>query len=55
MLPTYEARLEREDYQAEARLQLRLPAEHVEAFQVALAGVSNGAALCSKLTDSDTA
>lgn len=55
MLPTYEARLESEDYQAEARLQLRLPAEHVEAFQVALAGVSNGAALCSELADSDTA
>ena len=55
MLPTYEARLESEDYQAEARLQLRLPAEHVGAFQIALAGVSNGAALCSELTDGDTA
>ena len=55
MLPTYEARLESEDYQAEARLQLRLPVEHVEAFQVALAGVSNGATLCSELADSDTA
>ncbi len=40
MLPTYEARLESED--------------HVEAFQIALAGVSNGAALCSELKDGDT-
>lgn len=54
MLPTYEARLESEDYQAEARLQLRLPTEHVEAFQAALAGVSNGAALCTELTDGDS-
>ena len=55
MLPTFEARLEVEDYQAEAQLQVRLPAEHVKTFRVALAGISNGAALCSELTDGDTA
>ena len=49
MLPTFEARLENEEYLADARLQLRLPLEHVEAFTVALAGISNGAAQCSVL------
>ncbi len=55
MLPTFEARLTEEDYQAEARLLLCLPAEHVEKFQVALAGISNGAALCSVLEDGENA
>jgi len=53
MLPTFEARLESEDYQADARLRLRLPAEHIEAFTAALAGVSNGAAQCRVLTDGE--
>lgn len=51
MLPTFEARIESEDYQADASLQLRLPQEHAEAFAVALAGISNGAAQCRMLTD----
>lgn len=49
MLPAFEARLESEDYQADARLQLRLPAEHIEAFTTALAGISNGSAMCCVL------
>ena len=53
MLPTFEARLESEDYQADARLRLRLPAEHIDAFTAALAGVSNGAAQCHVLTDGE--
>lgn len=52
MLPTFEARLESEEYLADARLQLRLPQEHVAAFTVALAGISNGAAQCSVLEES---
>ena len=54
MLPTFEARLESEEYLADARLQLRLPQEHVAAFTVALAGISNGAAQCSVLTEDST-
>ena len=46
LLPAYEARIDTEDYQAEARLLLRLPEEHAAAFTAALAGLSNGAALC---------
>ena len=55
MLPTFEARIESEEYQADARMQLRLPQEHIEAFTVALAGISNGAALCSVLMEETTA
>ena len=54
MLPTFEARLENEEYLADARLQLRLPQEHIEAFTVALAGISNGAAQCSVLVEDST-
>ena len=54
MLPTFEARLESEEYLEDARLQLRLPQEHVTAFTVALAGISNGAAQCSVLTEDST-
>ncbi|WP_297670913.1 YigZ family protein, partial [uncultured Desulfovibrio sp.] len=46
LLPAYEARIDTEDYQAEAHLLLRLPEEHAAAFTAALAGLSNGAALC---------
>ena len=54
MLPTFEARLESEEYLADARLQLRLPQEHVQAFAVALAGISNGAAQCTVLEQETT-
>ena len=54
MLPTFEARLENEEYLADARLQLRLPQEHVQAFTVALAGISNGAAQCTVLEQETT-
>lgn len=46
LLPAYEARIDTEDYQAEAHLLLRLPEEHAAAFTAALAGLSNGAAVC---------
>ena len=55
MLPTFEARIESEEYQADARIQLRLPQEHAAAFTVALAGISNGAAQCSTLKEETTA
>ena len=44
----------KEEYLEDARLQLRLPQEHVAAFTVALAGISNGAAQCSVLTEDST-
>lgn len=55
LMPTYEARMEAEDYQAEAHLRLSLPIEHLEAFQTALAGLSNGAAQCGLIDDDDAA
>lgn len=51
LLPAYEARIDTEDYQAEARLLLRLPEEHAAAFTAALAGLSNGAALCESVPE----
>ena len=51
LLPAYEARIDTEDYQAEAHLLLRLPEEHAAAFTAALAGLSNGAALCESAPD----
>ncbi|MBE6442372.1 MAG: YigZ family protein [Desulfovibrio desulfuricans] len=51
LLPAYEARIDTEDYQAEAHLLLRLPEEHAAAFTTALAGLSNGAALCESAPD----
>ena len=54
MLPVYEARIEAEDYQAEASLELLLPQEHIAAFETALAGISNGAALCTRVQDDAT-
>ena len=51
LLPAYEARIDTEDYQAEAHLLLRLPEEHAAAFTAALAGLSNGAALCESVPE----
>jgi len=49
LLPSFEARIVQEDYQDTASLHLSLPEEHCEAFDRALAGLSNGAALCQRL------
>ena len=46
LLPTFEARITDEDYQATAGLGVSLPEEHLEAFLKAVAGTSNGAAVC---------
>ena len=54
LLPAFEAKIADEDYQAEARLRLSLPEEQAAAFCRAVAGASNGAALCRVLeTDAD--
>ncbi len=49
LLPAFEARVEGEDYQAEVRLCISLPEEQAAAFCRAVAGASNGAALCRTL------
>ena len=46
LLPTFEARITDEDYQATAGLGVSLPEEHLAAFLKAVAGMSNGAAVC---------
>lgn len=55
LMPTYEARTETEDYQAEAHLQICLPTERLEAFQAAVAELSNGAVRCGLIEESDSA
>ena len=54
LLPAFEAKITSEDYQTGARLHLSLPEEQTAAFCRAVAGASNGAALCRILeTDAD--
>lgn len=49
ILPVYEARIDIEDYQTEANLEILLPQEHIANFETALAGISNGSAQCAIL------
>lgn len=48
LLPAFEGRVTDEDYQAVAHLDLSLPEERLPDFEAALAGLSNGAALCRR-------
>lgn len=49
LLAAHEARLTAEDYQAVAHVRLSLPQECVSAFETALAGLTNGTAICHRL------
>lgn len=48
LLPAFEGRVTDEDYQSVAHLGLSLPEERLPDFEAALAGLSNGAALCRR-------
>lgn len=51
LLPVHEVSIVDEDYAVAASLTLRLPEEQESAFCAALAGVSNGAAICVRTVD----
>ena len=51
LLPTFEAQTATEDYAAQAHFTLLLPEEHLAQFELALAGLSNGAALCRRVEE----
>ncbi len=53
LLPTFEARPVAEEYAAQAHLTLLLPEEHLSQFELALAGLSNGSALCRQIEDEE--
>ena len=51
LLPTFEAQTATEDYAAQAHFTLLLPEEHLAQFELALAGLSNGSALCQRVEE----
>ena len=51
LLPTFEAQTSTEDYAAQAHFTLLLPEEHLAQFELALAGLSNGSALCQRVEE----
>lgn len=53
LLPAFEARPVAEEYEAQAHLTLLLPEEHLPQFTLALAGLSNGSALCRRIEDEE--
>lgn len=53
LLPSFEARITHEEYLASASMGLTLPEEHYQDFVKALAGLTNGTAVCAK-NDSDS-
>lgn len=53
LLPTFEAQTATEDYAAQAHFTLLLPEEHLAQFELALAGLSNGSAVCRRIEMED--
>ena len=51
LLPTFEAQTATEDYAAQAHFTLLLPEEHLAQFELSLAGLSNGSALCQRVEE----
>ena len=51
LLPTFEAQTSTEDYAAQAHFTLLLPEEHLAQFELALAGLSTGSALCQRVEE----